>query len=313
MKKIVVCLLILLLAVSLCLIFVPKIEGQLSSIKVLGNYGCYYDSYGYFIVVGEVQNTGPDTVSSVIIGAVLTFSDGTQAEASAQAWVENLIPQQKAPFYLEFDSLGTSYWIDGEVIADFIILQAEATSNYLYSDVVVTNDQGVVAKDGAFWVTGELKNTGNQEAKNVQVIATFFNDQGTIVGVGHTDLRVANSLAPLETMSFEVGAFDVNQTSALEYQKIASYSLLVQLTGPVLQGEAPTIVVTPSPGPIVTEAPGSLFSVPISQIIVYVGVIIIVTVVIVVVMLLIKKNSVNPSGKTKNAVSKHNVEVKHKK
>ncbi|MDR1992166.1 MAG: hypothetical protein LBQ98_01495 [Nitrososphaerota archaeon] len=47
-------------------------------------------------------------------------------------------------------------------------------------------------------------------------------------------------------MSFKVGAFDVNQTVIIADQKIASYSLLVQVTDTVLQGDAPILVETPT-------------------------------------------------------------------
>ncbi|MDR0373180.1 MAG: hypothetical protein LBI79_06455 [Nitrososphaerota archaeon] len=301
MKKTAACLLILMFTMSLCLTAIPKIAGQPSSIKVLDNYSCYCDNYGYLIIVGEVQNTGPNTISMVILGAVLTLSDGTQTDAAARVWVDNLIPQQKAPFYLEFSSPDTSYWLDRTiVVADFIILQADATSNYLYPDVAVISDQGVVAKDGTFWVNGNLKNNGNQEAKNVQVFATFFNDQGQIAAVGHTDIYASNRLAPSEIMSFKVGAFDINQTNALADQKIVSYSLLVQVTDPVLQGEAPVIFETPPPGPIITEAPGDTKNPQtIDPTIIYLAVIIIVVIVVIVVMFLIKKNAANSSVKTK--------------
>ncbi|MDR0493350.1 MAG: FxLYD domain-containing protein [Nitrososphaerota archaeon] len=304
MKKITVYLLFLLFVLFIGLFAVSSTNAQISNIKVLDNYSCYSDSVGFLVVVAEIQNIGSNTISSVMIGGTLTLSDGSQTETIANAWVTNLIPQQKAPVYLEFsppDSLGWGESTFSKV--DFQIFNANPTSEYLYSDVVVVSDQGIVAKDGTFWVEGTIKNTGNKDAKDVRVVATFFNAQGQVTGVGYTSQLTPNPIEPSQTTSFKVGAFDVNQTAVLADQKIDHYTLMVQVTGTVLQGTAPAIPQTPTPGPILTENPTSANNPNQPQTInptnTYIAIVVVVAIVIIVAIFLIKKIPTKLSTKPK--------------
>jgi len=306
MKKAVVCLLILLTVSSLTLTAVPKAAGQTDSIKVL-DYSWYLDSLGYLIVVGEVQNIGQNTVANVTLGGTVITVDGVQVSSGGMVWVTDLIPQQKAPFYLQFTSSETFYgsWINVEISkVEFQVYRAEATADYLYPDVVVTTNQGSVAQDGTFWVNGNLQNTGDQTAKDIRVVATFFNSEGKITGVGYTDVLTPSTLSPSQTMSFKVGTLDLNQTVVVADKKIATYSLLVQVTGTVLQGEAPIITATPTPGPITTETPGSTSSqsgtqpAGIDSTNTYIAVIVVAVIAVVAVVFLLKKHTAKPAAKS---------------
>ena len=67
-----------------------------------------YSSYdtGNFIIVGEVQNTGNHALESVSLNVVVSASDGTQiAAGTTDAYVNEFLPQQKAPFYLDFGKI----------------------------------------------------------------------------------------------------------------------------------------------------------------------------------------------------------------
>jgi hypothetical protein len=69
----------------------------------------------------------------------------------------------------------------------FQIYNADPISEYLYSDVTFVPDQGIVSQDGTFWVEGTLKNTCTHDAKDLRVVATFFNAQDKVAGVGYTN------------------------------------------------------------------------------------------------------------------------------
>jgi hypothetical protein len=284
MKKPLVYFLVLLTVCSLTLPLVPMAHSQTepTNVKVV-SYSWYIDSLGLLVVVGEVQNVGSSTVSSVILTGTASSSDGAQVTSNTQVYVTDLIPNQKAPFYWEFydqSNQNSGGWTHPDVTGvDIHILKADTTASYEYSDLKVTNDhysigtnRGSTPTDpsadyGVYWVTGQIQNTGSQTATNVRLIGTFYNSSGTVVAVGgYINEVVSASLAPSASSSFKFGAYDLNQTGIPSDKKIASYSLLVQVEGPILNGTAPTIAptVVPTQGtstaPSDSSSPGAISS-----------------------------------------------------
>ncbi len=266
MKKTILVIITILALCSLILTDAPAAKSQTQSVKVL-NYTYYIDSIGYLVIVGEVQNQGPNTIFAVTLTGSVTSSDGSQADSYAQVWGQNLRPQQKAPFYMEFTSQSSSGGTWNNDISDVTInvYRADATSDYQYPNLEVTNQQsyigtnkvGDLADYGVYWVTGSIQNTGSQTAQNVTVIGTFYNSQNQVVGVGYSDKTTMNpySIEPQQSGTFRLGAFDLNQTIVPTDTKIATYSLLIQVQGPILQGTAPVAVATPTPPPLSSTTP----------------------------------------------------------
>jgi len=230
---------------SLSLALVPQASSQPEKVKVV-SYSWYVDSIGYFIVVGEVQNVGPNTIESVILsGTVYTMDGEAQASSNTVVYVHYLIPQQKAPFYMEFSpqnsKTGDLSWVSlGVKRVDFTVNLADTTSSYQYPDLTVVSSSGGVDGEGVYWVSGTVKNSGTQTATNIRVIGTFYNASGTVVALGYTDVLTPTSLTPSNTASFKLGAFDVNQTEVPSIKKISNYRLLIQAEGPILSGTSPT-------------------------------------------------------------------------
>ncbi len=254
MRRIVVCCLILLVISSLTLMGVPSAFGQIENVKVL-SYTYYIDSLG-LLVVGEVQNVGSNTIARVILQGIATSSDGTQVTSATSVWVNNLIPQQKAPFYMEFYSQESGgAWISDIAKIEISVYQADATANYQYPDLKITNDRssiGSISDDkGVFWVTGKVENTGSRTAEGITVYATFFNNAKDVVAVGYSETIA--SLSSSSSASFKLGAFDMNQSIVSSDKKISSYSLSIQVQSPILEGAPPIIPATATPGPTSTD------------------------------------------------------------
>jgi hypothetical protein len=265
MRKILASILILTL-VSLGLALVPQVSCQPENIKIL-SYSWYIDSYSDFIVVGEIQNTGPNTIDSVALSGTVYTKDGkAQTYYAGSAFVKQLIPQQQAPFYIVFPAqasiTGDLSWVSiGVDHVDFTVNQAEATNEYQYPDLTVQSSSGSVDSEGAYWVSGAIKNSGTQTATTIRVVGTFYNASGTVIAIGYTNPLTPNSLAPSSTASFKVGAFDLNQNEVPSNQKITDYRLLIQTEEPLLSGTAPSPPPpTPSPSdstPSPTVSPDS--------------------------------------------------------
>jgi len=306
MRKTAIFLVTLLALASLGLALVPKVSSQTQDIKIV-SYSYYVDNLGYFDVVGEVQNTGSNTIQSVVLTGTVYTPDGTAQAYSypTTVWVVDLLPQQKAPFYMEFppetSNTGDLSWLSlGVDHVDFTINQASATSSYQYPDITLLSHSGGTDNEGVYWVTGTIKNTGTQTAKNVRVMGTFYNASGTVVAFGVTDNPpIATSLAPSSTASFKFGAWDLNQTIVPEYEKIDHYSLLFQVESPILNGTAPTPPAsTPTPGDSTpTPSSGGGNPTPIAPETQYVAIIVIVIFGLAVAILLLRRRKPKLSPK----------------
>jgi hypothetical protein len=248
------------------LTLVPSAHCQTQNIKIV-SYSYYIDSAGDLDVVGEVQNVGSNTVNPIFLTGSVYSPDGVdQADSYTQVWVAYLTPQQEAPFLMTFPQPNNSpdgTWMSVDVSSiDLTVSEANATDSYQYPNLTITSSSGTVGNSGnftgAYVVTGTIQNTGDQTAQNLTVVGAFYNSTGTVIAVGYTDYLTPASLAPSGTLSFQIAAFDLNQTQVSSSQKITSYSLLVQTEGPILQGTTP--VTTSSPGTsslVATSSPGA--------------------------------------------------------
>ena len=257
---------LLLTLVLLSLALTPQVSSQPEKIKVL-DYSWYVDSFGDFIVVGEIQNIGSNIIDSVTLSGLVYTTDGiAQAGSTGGAYVNQLIPQQKAPFYIIFppqsSASGNLDWVSiGVDHIDFTVNKADPTTEYQYPDLTIKSSSGGADADGIYWVTGALENSGTQTASTIRVIGTFYSASGTVIAVGYTDPLTPTSLASSSSVSFKVAAFDLNQNEVSSDKKITNYRLLIQITEPLLTGTTPTSPPsTPSSSgntPPPTESPNS--------------------------------------------------------
>jgi len=268
MNKTVTIFLVILAICSLSLTMVPGAlsQDQKGNVKIL-NYSYYFDSLGLIVVVGEVQNQGTNTLTSVILTGSIVSRDGIYQANSytiigiPPAEVTYLNSQQKAPFYMEIyppenSPDGTWYSIDIASV-NLQVAQANATANYQYPDLTITSKQSSIGSTtddkGVFWVNGNIQNIGSQTASRITVFGTFYNSTGATVAVGYSN--TVASLSPSGSASFKLGAFDLNQTGISASKKITDYSLLINVQAPILKGTAPVIVPTASPSPIINPSP----------------------------------------------------------
>lgn len=310
MRKSIACILVILVTLSLTLTFTPNVSGTSVNVEVLDSYTFYEDSYGSIVVIGEVQNTGSTVISNVtLMGGISTGS--TTASGVSIVWGSNLLPGQKAPFYMELSSDGSNSnpW-EGLTKSDITIniYMAPETNQYQYQGVSVVSSEATPKSNGEYWVTAQLQNNGTKTAKGVTVIATFFNSEGLPVATGY--ITPVETLTVGATTTIKVPAWDLNQTIVPSDKKIVSYSLLVQVESPLENdGNYPVISAdsTPTPGEVTSPESSSTGT---DQTIVYAAVaivaIIIVAVAIVIVRSRKQKNitateTFEPTQKTKKS------------
>ena len=225
----------LVLFCSLVLNHYDLVQAANTSVTVL-SYSSYVSPRGHFVVLGEVQNTHNHAQESVSLNVEVTASDGSQiAVGTTSVYVNNFLPQQKAPFYIDFGKIDFNILSN---ISTFNISLANAPpTNYIqYPDLSISADSDGIVNE-AYTVSGSITNTGSQIANNVKIYATYYNAEGVVVAVGFVNLE--DPLTPKTSANFVVTEIDESIKLAT---KISSYSLLIQTS-------TQSLWIPPSPSP----------------------------------------------------------------
>jgi hypothetical protein len=202
------------------------------------------------VCVGEVQNTGSNVIGKLFVIGQAFDSNGVVLDASeAQVFVNNLAPNQKAPFYIDFTPENSitqdQSWVSNMTsltVQMGAIINATGTQ---YTGLTTSNLNGLNT-NGVYTVTGTIQNTGDQGIGDVAVVTTFYNSTGSVVALNFTD--VGSALAIGQATTFSVTPQD--NTAALS-NEIASYAILLQSV------PAPTATATPNPTAVPTAQPTS--------------------------------------------------------
>ena len=107
----------------------------------------------------------------------------------ASVFIYDLLPGQKAPFYIDFlpenSITGDQSWVPSVSNVTVEVTHVFDTNATQYSGLTstVTSASNV---DGTFTVTGTVQNTGSETTGNVWVDTTFYNASGTVVGLNYT-------------------------------------------------------------------------------------------------------------------------------
>jgi hypothetical protein len=209
----------------------------------------FVDSAGYYSIVGEVQNTGSTTISSVYIFVTLYNANNQTLDTPfGLAFLKYIQPNSKSPFeiidvqpnlYSQFDhyTLRVASQADGEIQEG---LQIVGSSSYVDST-------------GNFQVVGNIKNIGTSASGITQVIATFYNGAGKVVDVG------SNYTNPFSLPSGSTSPFTITCTDSSQIPLIKSYSLTAQSDNYALISASPnstqTVFPTTNPNPTSLPSP----------------------------------------------------------
>ena len=205
------------------LVFTPSVfvQAAYTGVTVL-SHSSYVSSGGHFIVVGEVQNTGNHVLGNASLDVIVSASNGSQfLRGTTMAYVNDFLPQQKAPFYLDFGKIDFNT-IPEAITFDFNVSSHPPTNNIEYPDLsLIVSSNGIV--NNAYVVSGSISNSGSQNANDIKVVGTYYNSAGIVVAVGFALLN--DPLTPNSSANFAISEFDASPKLV---SKISSYSLLVQ-------------------------------------------------------------------------------------
>ena len=181
-------------------------------------------------MVGEIQNTGTTTVGSVFIygvaynstKAVCAVNDPVQA-------VPELLPGQKAPFYLDFTAENSlthdQSWVSSVTNVTLSVPAVLNNTETPYTGLTIpTVSVHGFDDSGTYTVAGAVVNNGDQATGNIWVLTTFYNSSGKVIGLNCTSY-LTSSLGPNKEVSFV--ATPTDNTAQLS-SEVANYSLLVE-------------------------------------------------------------------------------------
>jgi len=176
----------------------------------------YWDDSGYFHIVGEVRNSGYANVEYVKI--VATYYDqqenviGTDYTYSE---LDILVPGQKSPFDL------SSYPDKLPSLQQYRIqVSYRTTTDEPFHDLIVISHTSKTDAYGYYEIVGEVKNSSGTTAEYVNIVVTYYDSGGTVIGTEYT-YATLDQIAAGQTSPFTVSSYP---------RKIqpASYSLQVQ-------------------------------------------------------------------------------------
>ena len=99
------------------------------------------------IVVGEVENVGSNITGNVTVQGTAFGSTETElAQTSTQAFVYDMLPGQKAPFYLDFTTASSSTndlsWVSSVSTVQVTVTSVTDTKDRQYAGLIIPNPGG---------------------------------------------------------------------------------------------------------------------------------------------------------------------------
>jgi hypothetical protein len=172
-----------------------------------------------YSVVGELQNTSSNKLSGVKVTATFYNSSATVVSTqTGHTFIFTLLPDQKSPFVISEVNEDIAAQVDHYSLAvnGFAVTQVEPYRAF----TILSQSVGKNIFDGSYEVTGEVKNTGTQDATYVEVIGTFYDAAGKMVGF-NTDYLYMLPLAVGQRTTFKVSWGDDTQIASYELQVTA--------------------------------------------------------------------------------------------
>lgn len=187
---------------TLTAVFVEKPPTPVEGVELLSHTG-YLDSQGVYHVVGEVQNFEDHPVYFVKV--VATFYDSNNSIIDSRfdlTMLDLLLVSRKAPFEVVLLDATQSMKVDHynlnvtSLATDPIPLGLEILSHTSFED------------ESGYYIVGEIANIATTRARNVKLIATYYDETEKVVAATFTYLDpesgMYDDLDPGQTEPFEI-------------------------------------------------------------------------------------------------------------
>jgi LysM repeat protein len=131
-------------------------------------------------VLGEVHNTAGIALEQVRVGVTLVDNEGQElAESQALVALDLVDMDERAPFAILFGSAPESF----EQYQAYTVSAVPAYVGSYYRDLAVEEIQTESERYASYTVTGIVRNTGPEEAVDVQVVLTAYDPLDRVIAV----------------------------------------------------------------------------------------------------------------------------------
>jgi hypothetical protein len=179
----------------------------------------YISSTGYFVIVGEIQNTGSVYLKNVQAEAVFYDASGNFIERDVVSTALAIIPPgEKAPFQItNINPSGT------QLLARYALQIGYQQSPTVSPIKLVLNlSSSNMNASGSLRISGDVENQGNS-TENVKVVATCYDGTGKVVATGNA-LASPSNLAQGQFASFQIAISSDRASLVRSYSIVAESS-----------------------------------------------------------------------------------------
>jgi len=158
----------------------PTLPPEIEKGLLILSHSTYVDTYGYFRVIGEVENIGKSNTEKNKITVTFYDEQGTLGLTGAgDCYLEIMKPGERSPFEIVFPS--PPELKNYRLTAEWEVTDTQPNREMTFKGVKSSTDA-----DGRYTVTGEIVNEGLHIIENAMVLCTFYDGSGKVVTVGFT-------------------------------------------------------------------------------------------------------------------------------
>lgn len=175
------------------------------------------DQSGFIHLFGQIRNTSNETQGSITAFANFYDKNGQNiGNGSGIASIRSLNIGQVSPFEIIFlDKNQTKHFFN------YSLNFASEIGQHKPDSIVITSLKSRPDIFGYYYISGRISNMGNDTATNVLAIASFFDNNGRMIGLSSAITEPSN------ITSYSTASFTVVMDDKLQSPKIKNYTLTV--------------------------------------------------------------------------------------
>ena len=173
----------------------PTPAPEVKEALVVVSYCSYVDNFGYFHLVGEVENVGSQNTELNKVAVTFFDSSGTPVvTASNYSYLDILKAGRKSPFEIILSA-------PPPVASYKLETTWQITSREPYTDLNIEDITFEREEQDWGYLSGQVRNTGSEMVDVTIVVGTFYNGDGKVVGATLTFSDIL-PLGPRESSPF---------------------------------------------------------------------------------------------------------------
>jgi len=195
--------------------FITPVKAD-AQVEIL-SHSSYIGSLDFYNVVGEVQNTGDQAVKYVRISATFYDSSDTVVDTALTfSTLSTILPGRKSPFTITLWESSQASKVD-----HYSLSVSFSTTVSVQESLQIVSHSSYIGSFGWLNIVGEIENLATGGTTYVKVIATCYDESGTVINEGLTFTNPSEIEAG-QKAPFDITIYDDN------LELVTSYELTVE-------------------------------------------------------------------------------------